>query len=71
MISPARNDLLNLLTELSECAPSVRFGQLIANLSYLAKGPANESIWDAEDEELLEAARRHLLELKARKAPAA
>lgn len=49
----------------------MRFGQLIANLSYLAKGPTNEAIWDAEDAELLAAARKHLRELQSKKVPAA
>ena len=71
MTAQVRKDLLNLLEELSECTPSVRFGQLIANLSYLAKGPTNEAIWDAEDAELLAAARKHLRELRDRKVPAA
>jgi len=71
MTAEVRKDLLNVLGELSECTPSVRFGQLIANLSYLAKGPTNEAIWDAEDVELLAAARKHLRELRDKKAPAA
>ena len=32
------------------------------NLSYLARGLSNESIWDMEDDELLAVARRHLEE---------
>jgi hypothetical protein len=32
------------------------------NLSYLSRGLSNEAIWDVEDEELLEAARKHLRE---------
>jgi len=71
MTTPTRKDLLRVLEELSECTPSVRFGQLIAKLSYLAKGPTNEAIWDAEDAELLAAARKHLRELRHKKAPAA
>jgi hypothetical protein len=51
-----------VLAELSEICPGVRLGQLITNLSYLARGLSNESIWDVEDEELLEAARKHLQE---------
>lgn len=66
-----RKDLLRVLEELSEYTPSVRFGQLIANLSYLAKGPTNEAIWDAEDAELLAAARKHLRELHDKKVTAA
>ena len=38
----------------------MRLDQLIANLGTLAKGPTVEVIWDVEDEELLEAARRQL-----------
>jgi hypothetical protein len=60
MMNPVRRDVLNVLAELSEAAPEIRLGQLMANLSYLARGMSKESIWDVEDEELLEAARNHL-----------
>lgn len=60
MISPERLEILHLLEELSEVVPEVRLGQLVANLSYLWRGLSNESIWEMEDEELLEAARKHL-----------
>jgi hypothetical protein len=49
MTSQIRQDLLNVLEELRECAPGVRFGQLIANLSYLAKGPTNDPQKVAQD----------------------
>ncbi len=62
MTTRVRQEVLQVLSDLSECCPDVRFGQLIANLSYLARGPANEAIWDLEDEELLAAARKHLEE---------
>ena len=62
-----RQELLGVLVELSEVCPEVRLGQLIANLSYLARGLSNESIWDVEDEELLEAARKHLQEWRIRR----
>jgi hypothetical protein len=71
MKDPARRELLRLLEELSTAAPDVRLGQLVANLSYLARGPANESVWDVEDDELLAAARKHLADLRARRAPVA
>jgi hypothetical protein len=60
MTKQTRRDLLQVLGELSEQCPEVRLGQLIANLGTLAKGPTVEAIWDVEDEELLEAARRQL-----------
>ena len=67
MISPVRREVLQVLAELSDVCPEVRFGQLIANLSYLARGLSNESVWDMEDEELLEAARKHLEQWRARR----
>jgi hypothetical protein len=65
-----RQELLRMLDKLGEQAPDVRFGQLLANLSYMAKSFTAEAIWDVEDEELLEAARVHLEELSAQHAPA-
>jgi hypothetical protein len=61
-----RQELLRVLGELGEQAPDVRFGQLLANLSYMAKSYSAEAIWDVEDEELLEAAKTHLGELASR-----
>ena len=46
MIDPVRKEALQVLAELSEVVPEVRLGQLMANLSYLARGLSNESIWD-------------------------
>ena len=69
MTTQVRQEILHILSELSECCPEVRFGQLIANLSYLAKGPTNEAIWDLEDEELLVAARKHLEERRKKQTP--
>lgn len=67
MMSPIRQEVLQVLAELSEVAPEVRLGQLIVNLSYLARGLSNESIWDMEDSELLAVARKHLAEWRARR----
>jgi len=55
-----RNELLAVLAELSGICPEMRFGQLIANLSSLAKDPTPEGLWDVEDDELLIAAREQL-----------
>jgi hypothetical protein len=70
MTTPLRQDILRVLEELSGLCPEVRFGQLIANLSYLARGATTEAIWDMEDEELLAAAKSHLDNLQRRTAPA-
>jgi hypothetical protein len=66
MTSETRRELLKIVGELSAYCPEIRLGQLITNLATLAKGPAVEAIWDVEDEELLEAARRQLEVFQAR-----
>ena len=71
MTSETRRELLRVLDELSTQCPDVRFGQLIANLATLAKGPTVEAVWDAEDEELLQAARQQLANFRARHSAAA
>lgn len=63
-----REELLTLLKELSESAPDLRLGQLIANLATLAHGTRPEAIWDAEDDELVKAARRLAENYRSRKA---
>ena len=67
MIDPVRTDVLRRLEELSELLPEMRFGQLIANLSYRARGPEVESIWDMEDQELLTAIQQQVADLSYRK----
>jgi hypothetical protein len=69
-MNAAREELLRLLAELSDVDPELRLGQLIANLATLAQGAKSEAIWDAEDEELLAAARRLLGHYHARQAKA-
>jgi hypothetical protein len=63
MIDPVRQEMLDQLQRLSELAPDVRFGQLIANLTFLAAGPWDEHLWDIDDEVLLDAMRRHVDDL--------
>jgi hypothetical protein len=60
MTTPIRQELLAVLAQLSAACPEMRFGQLVANLSTLAKGLSPEGLWEAEDEELLTAARTQL-----------
>ena len=71
MISPIRQDILDKLARLSELAPDLRFGQLIANLAFLAAGPWNETLWDLEDDRLLAAIEEHLADLSKRQPGAA
>jgi hypothetical protein len=68
-MTDVRKEMLQVLGELSRHSPEMRFGQLIANLSTLARGASAESIWDVEDEELLAAAKEQLETLRARRTP--
>lgn len=63
-----RDELLRLLSDLSSEAPDLRLGQLVANLATLANGPNVEAIWDAEDADLVAAARRLLDHYRQRNA---
>jgi hypothetical protein len=56
MIESERTKLLAAVTELSEQYPKWRLGQLLANVA----GWADVDIWDADDSDLLAAARKHL-----------
>jgi hypothetical protein len=67
-MTKTREELLATLAELSEEATELRFGQMIANLATLARGAQAEAIWDADDEELLDAARRLVAHYDARNA---
>jgi len=66
MINPVRHEILRELERLSELAPDVRFGQLIANLAFLAAGPWEEALWDLEDDQLLAAIHQHVADLSSR-----
>jgi hypothetical protein len=67
MIPPTRQEILRELQHLSELAPELRFGQLIANLAFLAVGPFDQTLWDLEDEQLLAAIHQHVADLTARR----
>ena len=63
-----KQEILRVLSELVEHCPDVRFGQLIVNLSCIARGPNPEAVWDMEDDELLAATRSHLEDYEKRHA---
>ncbi len=59
-----RKQILIVLEEISMLNPSQRFGQLVANISFLAKGPVKSATYDVEDEEFLKAATSYLENLR-------
>ncbi|HJT31988.1 MAG TPA: hypothetical protein VJ783_08025 [Pirellulales bacterium] len=59
-----RAEIIAALSELCERYPHWRLGQLVANVADWA----DRGVWDVEDEQLLEAAQRHLEHLSQRDA---
>ena len=55
-----RTDLLAALAELGRAHPNWRLGQTLANLAMAAGRLDSGGVWDLEDDEALEAARRLL-----------
>jgi hypothetical protein len=66
MITPERQEILSLLHRASELSPDVRFGQLVANLAVIAAGPWDETLWDLEDDVLLQGLRQLVSDLSDR-----
>ena len=66
MIQSTQQDILRSLAALCELSPGVRFGQLIANLGFLAEDMADRTLWDIEDAELLQVIERHRADLSKR-----
>lgn len=52
-MTPERRQVIDLLAELSELNPDMRMGQWLTLFATLARGLQLESIYDAEDEELI------------------
>ena len=59
------DELMEALTELRHALPSMRLGQLIANMATVARGVVPGAIWEAEDDELLGAIRWQLQQLSS------
>jgi hypothetical protein len=67
---PSNDELMESLAELRRALPSMRLGQLVANLATVARGTVAGAIWDMEDDELLGAIRWQLQQLSSRTAAA-
>jgi len=70
MIPPLQHDALSVLAEVCAISPDVRLGQLLAHLAFLSEDQTGRSIWDIDDEQLIDVIRRHLAELRDRTPPA-
>ena len=65
MSTIAHDELVESLAELRQALPSMRLGQLIANMATVARGAVAGAIWEMEDDELLEAIRWQLRQLSS------
>lgn len=68
MNNSVHDELIESLAELRRGLPSMRLGQLVANMATVARGAVPGAIWEAEDDELLGAIRWQLQQLASRNA---
>ena len=61
-----RAELLRLLAEVGSLYPEMRIGQILSWFAGAARGPRVESVYDAEDDELIAAINEHLSSPRAR-----
>jgi hypothetical protein len=54
------DELLEVLRELRQTYPDWRIGQLVCNVALWARGAEVSAVWDVEDSEFIETARKHL-----------
>jgi hypothetical protein len=62
------DELIESLAELRRVLPSMRLGQLVANMATVARGAVPGAIWEMEDDELLTAIRWQLHQLSSPRA---
>ena len=63
MNNDARREALAALIELSDLAPELRIGQLVAHLGEMSEDDGGHGLGDIEDDQLLEVILRHHPEL--------
>ena len=59
------DEVMESLAELRRVLPSMRLGQLIANMATVARGAVPGAIWEMEDDELLTAIRWQMQQLSS------
>jgi hypothetical protein len=60
------DEVIKSLAELRRALPSMRLGQLIANMATVARGAVPGAVWEMEDDELLAAIRWQFQQLSSR-----
>jgi len=64
--SVTQREIIEKLATVCDLSPSVRLGQLMAHLDFLARDMFDRSLGDIEDNELLRVLERHQAELAQR-----
>ena len=68
MISQIQQAIIEKLLALCDLSADIRFGQLMANLGFLSEEFENQSLWEIEDDQLLNVIEIHLAQLNQRHA---
>ena len=66
MIAKLQQQILDELHTVCELSSDVRFGQMLANLTFLTEDSSGQSIWDVDDETLLRLVASHRADLQKR-----
>ena len=67
MIQSTQQKLLDVLAQLCDSSPGVRFGQLLAHLGFLAEDRGSPGLSEIEDADLLATMQQHLDEMSRRR----
>ena len=67
MTNATQREALAVLAKLCELSPDIRLGQLLAHLGFLGEDRIGRSLWDIEDEQLLNVLYHHQAELARRR----
>ncbi|MGH7177280.1 MAG: hypothetical protein ACREJC_07865 [Tepidisphaeraceae bacterium] len=66
MMSQNQQEMLRKLASICELSPTVRLGQLLSHLGFLAEDTFDRGLADVQDDELLGVLQRHEAELARR-----
>ncbi len=67
MIPTTQREALAVLAELCDLSSDVRLGQLLAHVGFLGEDQTGRSLWDIDDEQLLNVLYHHRAELTSRR----
>jgi hypothetical protein len=70
MTPTTQHEILEKLADIHLLSPDVRFGQLLANLGFLAEDQTDQPLRDIEDHRLLEVMEKHRIDLARRRSDA-